>query len=67
MSVETEWGVSRFLVIETPGSQAIKIFSSAKWSFDVESADEVTVTGTVKGFDSYQGKAQTVLTRTKQV
>lgn len=42
-----------------------KAYSSSETFIDVEKGDTITLTGTVKGHDTYQGVAQTVLTRAK--
>ena len=65
--IDTQWGSSKLIVIETPEREAVKLFTSANWAWGVERDETVTVTGTVKSFDNYDGKPQTVLSRPKRV
>lgn len=65
--VETQWGSSKLIVIETPQREAVKLFTSAEWAWGVERDEALTVTGTVKSFGEYDGKPQTVLNRPKRV
>lgn len=66
-NVETQFGVSRLVVIETAEKQAVKLFTTAEWSFGISRGDAVTVSGTIKGFSEYGGKPQTTLNRPKQL
>lgn len=54
------------LIIVEDGPAVAKMFTTAAWAFDVQQGDEVTVTGTVKAHEEYQGDEQTVLTRPKR-
>ncbi len=56
----------RLLVIDC-GAHVAKTITSAAWAYKVERGDTVTVQGTVKAHQDYQGVAQTVLTRPKRV
>lgn len=56
----------RLLVIDC-GEHVAKTITSAAWAYKVERGDTVTVQGTVKAHQDYQGVAQTVLTRPKRV
>ena len=67
VSIDTDFGTSRLIVIETENSESVKLFTSAAWSFEVNRNEEITVEGTVKGFSEYEGKAQTVLNRPKKI
>lgn len=62
--IEGDYGTSMLVVVEG-GSTIAKMFTSAAWAWDVEQGDEVTLTGTVKAHEEYQGAKQTVLTRPK--
>lgn len=62
--VHSTYGSSRMFVIDC-GAHVIKTFTTAKWSEDVDEKDTVTVTGTVKRHEEYEGVKQTVLTRCK--
>lgn len=66
-SIETAYGFSNLLIIETESNQSIKMFTTANWSYGVERGDTVTIQGTIKGFGEYNGKAQTTLNRPKQI
>jgi hypothetical protein len=64
-SIETQYGTSRLIVIETQNQKAVKLFTSAEWSWTAELNTVVTITGTIKSFDTYNGRPQTTLTRGK--
>ncbi|CCI54695.1 MAG: hypothetical protein LKG20_12425 [Tetrasphaera jenkinsii] len=55
----------RLVVIETPAG-VVKTYTAAAWAYDVDSGDEVTVTGVVKEHDTYRDRKQTVLVRPKR-
>ena len=56
----------RLLIIDC-GEHVAKTITSAAWAYTVERGDTLTVHGTVKAHQDYQGVAQTVLTRPKRV
>jgi len=66
-TVETQFGSSRLIVIETPEYQAVKLFTSAQWSWDVEREQTITVSGTIKSFGEYDDIPQTQLNRPKMI
>jgi len=55
----------RLIVIETPAG-VVKTCTAASWAYDVNSGEEVTVTGVVKDHDTYRDRKQTVLVRPKR-
>jgi phage/plasmid primase-like uncharacterized protein len=61
------WSASMFIVIELDSGQVVKLSGSGESLFSVERGDKVTVTGTVKDQQVYNGQDQTVLTRAKLV
>ena len=61
-----QWG-PKCLVKILQGDNILVTFSTASWAFGVERGDEVTIDGTVKSQQEYQGAKQTTLTRTKRV
>lgn len=65
-TIETQFGTSRLIVIETADRQAVKLFTSAEWSWSVERDEAISVTGTIKGFGEYDGRPQTQLNRPKK-
>jgi hypothetical protein len=67
VSIDTDFGTSRLIVIETENRESVKLFTSAGWSFEVSRDEDITVEGTVKGFSEYEGQAQTVLNRPKKI
>ena len=67
VTIDTQWGSSRLIVIESAQREAIKLFTTAEWAWDVQSDEALTVTGVVKSFDNYDGKPQTVLNRPKRI
>lgn len=66
-TVETQFGSSVLIVLETPAKQLVKLFTSATWAREVEREQELAVRGTVKSFDSFQQHPQTVLLRPKKL
>jgi hypothetical protein len=66
-SVETMYGYSVLVIIEDAvAHRSVKAFTTAQWVYDVAVGDEVTVTGTVKSFEEYESKKNTMLTRVKR-
>lgn len=55
------------LIVIVDGPTVAKMFTAAAWALDVEQGDTITVTGTVKAHEEYQGDKQTVLSRPKLV
>lgn len=55
------------LVIVEGSDVAAKMFTAASWAWDVNQGDQVTITGTVKDHEEYNGVQQTVLTRPKLI
>jgi hypothetical protein len=54
------------VIVESP-EVAAKMFTAASWAWDVNQGDQVTITGTVKDHEEYNGVQQTVLTRPKLI
>lgn len=67
VTIDTQFGASRLIVVETAEREAVKLFTSAQWSWETERDQTVTISGLVKSFDEYQGKPQTVLNRPKRL
>jgi ssDNA-binding Zn-finger/Zn-ribbon topoisomerase 1 len=65
MSVESFYGESRLVVFRTDEGNALKTFGTGLSLWGPQRGDLVTVRGTVKDFDTYEGEKQTVLTRVK--
>ncbi len=53
------------LIVVDAGETVAKTFTGASWAWDLEQGQTLTVTGTVKDHEDYQGSKQTVLTRPK--
>lgn len=67
-AVETAYGVAALRVVTGTGEfegVTVKVFGSGKTLWEVERDDVVTVTGTVKDHEHYDGVPQTVLTRAR--
>lgn len=64
--VEGNYG-SSVMVVLSNGPVTVKTYSTAKWAWEVERGDTLTLTGTVKKLDEYEGTKQTVLARPKVV
>jgi hypothetical protein len=67
VEIETRFGYSRLIVVETDNKEAVKMFTTASWAWEVERDAVVTITGNVKSFDEYEGKAQTMLNYAKRI
>ena len=65
VSIETLYGNSMLIVVETDDGNLVKTFGSGMTLWELDRDDRVSVTGTVKDFDTYEGDKQTVLTRVK--
>lgn len=65
VTIDTNYGQSRLIVVETPERQAVKLFTSAEWAWSVESGEAITVTGVIKAHTVYEGRPQTQLVRPK--
>jgi hypothetical protein len=55
-------GWTWIVVVKADGLHPVKFFSSSKAAREAERGDKVTVTGTVKGHEVYEGEEQTMLT-----
>lgn len=66
-TVDTQFGASRLIVVETPARETVKLFTTASWAWGVEREESVTVSGTVKSFDTYGDMPQTQLVRPKKI
>lgn len=64
-SVETQYGSSLLVIIETAEHQAVKLFTTAGWAYALERGQEVSIVGTIKSFGEYNGYPQTQLVRPK--
>lgn len=61
--IEGDYGVSTLIIMEDAEGRTFKWFASG--CHEVETGNTVTLTGTVKGHDDYQGRKQTSLSRCK--
>lgn len=64
-TIESMYGNTRLIVI-SDGFNTYTTFTTAAWAWSTSTGDMVTVAGTVKAHDTYDGERRTVLTRTKQ-
>lgn len=62
--IHGDFGTSLLIVIESADA-IVKTFTTAKWSSDVEVGQNLTLTGTVKRHEFYNGAAETILSRCK--
>lgn len=67
VNVDTAYGTSRLIVIETPKREAVKVFTTASWAWGIERGEALTVTGAIKAHTVYEGRAQTQLVRPKRI
>jgi hypothetical protein len=63
-TVESAYGTSVLVVVDADGDK-VTTFTTAAWAWDAAKGDTVTLTGTVKSHETYEGEQRTVLTRTK--
>ncbi len=63
--IDTQYGQSLLLVMETPDGNIVKSFSTAAFAYNVIVGSTYKVTGTVKSHDMFNGKNSTMLTRIK--
>lgn len=66
-AIDTQFGLSRLLIVADADGNLIKAFTTAQFVWDVEVGDELTLTVTVKAHEVYEGVKQTVITRPKLV
>ena len=66
-TVETQFGKSRLVVIKTDDYQVAKMFTTAEWAWGVDFDKVITIKGTVKSHDDYEGTPQTMIARPKQL
>lgn len=64
-SIETQYGTSRLIIIETADRKTVKLFTSAEWSWTAQVDEAVTVSGAIKSFEDFNGRPQTQLIRPK--
>ncbi len=55
----------RLLVVQTDRGAA-KVYTTARWAWDVDKGEQVSLTATVKRLDVYEGRPQTLITRAKK-
>jgi hypothetical protein len=65
LSIESYYGASMLVVFRTDEGNTLKTFGTGSTLWSLDRGQRVTVRGTVKDFDTYEGEKQTVLTRTK--
>lgn len=63
--IDTQYGTSLLLVMETPEGNVLKTFYSGSNSdiWDAEKGDKVTFAAAVKEHSEYQGRKETIITR----
>lgn len=66
-TIETQFGSSRLIVIETADRQAVKLFTTAEWAWSAERDEAITISATIKAFDEFDGRPQTQLVRPKKI
>lgn len=57
----------QMLLVVDCGTAVAKTTTSARWAYDVQRGDQLTITGTVKKHDDYRGVPQTVLSRPQRI
>jgi hypothetical protein len=65
-SIAGSYGSSMLVVLVTDGQVVVKTFTTAAWGWEVSRGERVTLAGTVKKNETYQGVTASVLTRCKK-
>jgi hypothetical protein len=66
-AIDTQFGLSRLLIVADTDGNLIKAFTTAQFVWDLEAGDEVTLIATVKAHEVYEDVKQTVITRPKLI
>lgn len=64
-TIEGMYGSKRLIVVQTAAGEVVKAFTDSLSAWHTETGDNVVMTGTVKGHETYNDIKQTVLTRVK--
>lgn len=64
--VESFYGSNRMVVIDSGGSEIVT-FTTAKWAYDIDEGDEITVKGIVSDHGEYDGARTTKIKRPKRI
>jgi hypothetical protein len=67
MTIDGHYGASRLMIVAVGDGDRVKMFTTAAWAWDVGVDETVTLTGTVKAHEEYQGRRETLLVRPKLV
>ncbi len=62
-----DYGPKRIVKMRDAAGNLFVTFATSDWVWDAEKGQALVLDGTVKAHDSYQGAAQTILTRTKAI
>lgn len=65
--IESQYGVSKLVIIKIDDTHKVKMFTTANWAYNVDTGDNVTITGDIKNFDNYNDEKTTQLVRVKQI
>ena len=66
-TIETQFGTSRIIVIQTEDYQVAKMFTTANWAWSVDFDEVITISGIVDTSEVYNGCPQTTIKRPKKV
>lgn len=66
VGLDSPYGPRRMVIVTTAEGNVAKTFTTAEWAYEVEEGEQVTLRGTVKELDEYQGVPQTVLVRARK-
>lgn len=67
VKIDGNYGWQMLMVVENDQHQQFKFYSTAKWVWDVEVGDKVSVKAEFSGFSEYQGIKQNNVKKVKQV
>jgi hypothetical protein len=67
VEIEGQYGTSRLVVLVTDQQVTVKTFSTARWVWEVEKGQSITLSGTIKKNETYKDVPASVLTRCKLI
>lgn len=65
IAVDGYYGTQVLTIVETSNLEILKMFSTAKWAYEIEEGQQVTITGFVGSHDTYEGNPQTLIKKPK--
>lgn len=66
VDIDGYYGAQRLVIVNTANHEIAKMITTAKWAYDLESGDDVTISGIVSGFDYYNEVTRMKATNNEQ-